>query len=59
MNVSGKCFEHFFRILEMKNIEDCLIVHDDLESKFGKCKIKEGGSAGGHNGLKSIIEYMN
>lgn len=32
-----------------------IVVHDDLESAIGKAKIKEGGSAEGHNGLKSII----
>ena len=31
-------------------------MHDDLESIVGKCKVKETGSAEGHNGLKSIIE---
>jgi PTH1 family peptidyl-tRNA hydrolase len=33
-------------------------VHDDLDNALGKCKVKEGGSPEGHNGLKSIIEHI-
>jgi PTH1 family peptidyl-tRNA hydrolase len=36
--------------------ENILVVHDELELPFGKMRIKEGGSARGHNGLRSIIE---
>lgn len=35
------------------------MLHDDLESGFGKVKIKLGGSAVGHNGVKSIISEMD
>lgn len=35
--------------------EEILVVHDELELPFGTLKIKKGGSAKGHNGLKSII----
>ncbi len=34
-----------------------MVVHDDLDNKIGKCKVKEGGSPEGHNGLKDIIKY--
>ncbi|MGA9530363.1 MAG: aminoacyl-tRNA hydrolase [Candidatus Babeliales bacterium] len=34
---------------------DGLVVHDELELPFGSLKIRLGGSARGHNGLKSII----
>jgi PTH1 family peptidyl-tRNA hydrolase len=36
--------------------EDILVIHDELEKPFGKLAIKMGGSARGHNGLKSLIE---
>ncbi|KAJ3305756.1 peptidyl-tRNA hydrolase protein 1 [Kappamyces sp. JEL0829] len=37
----------------------CLVVcHDDLERQLGKLSIKEGGSAGGHNGVRSIIQAL-
>lgn len=35
--------------------ENILVVHDELEQPFGSIKIRVGGSARGHNGLKSII----
>ena len=36
-------------------LEDVLIVCDDLSLSFGKMRLRPTGSAGGHNGLKSII----
>lgn len=31
-----------------------VVVHDDMDLDFGRIKVKSGGSAGGHNGIKSI-----
>lgn len=44
--------------LKMKGMtpQDILVVHDELEKPPGKLSIKVGGSARGHNGLKSLIE---
>jgi len=55
MNESGKVIP----FLQKKGIkaEHILVVHDELEFPFGKIKIRQGGSARGHNGLRSIIEY--
>lgn len=36
-------------------ISNVLIVSDDLDLPFGKIRLREHGSSGGHNGLKSII----
>ncbi|MEX0940348.1 MAG: aminoacyl-tRNA hydrolase [Candidatus Babeliales bacterium] len=38
--------------------ENILVVHDELELALGVIKIKFGGSAKGHNGLRSIIEVI-
>ena len=35
-----------------------VIVHDELELALGKVRVKEGGSAKGHNGLRSVIQSM-
>lgn len=36
-------------------VDEVLVVHDELEKKFGSYSIKQGGSARGHNGLRSLI----
>ncbi len=35
--------------------EDLIVVHDDLDLEAGTVRVKVGGGAGGHNGLRSII----
>jgi peptidyl-tRNA hydrolase, PTH1 family len=40
------------------SLEDILIVCDDLSLPFGKLRLRPSGSAGGHNGLKSIIQDL-
>ena len=52
MNSSGRVIP----FLQKKGIkgDEILVVHDELEKKFGKMSIKFGGSARGHNGLRSI-----
>ena len=37
---------------------DLLVVADDFALPFGKLRFREGGSAGGHNGLRSIIDEL-
>lgn len=55
MNDSGKVIPW----LQKKGIkpENILVVHDELEIPFGALKFKEGGSARGHNGLRSLINF--
>jgi hypothetical protein len=36
-------------------LEDLIVIHDDLDLPFGKIRIRPDSSAGGHNGIKSII----
>jgi peptidyl-tRNA hydrolase, PTH1 family len=38
--------------------EQILVIHDELDIPVGKVKLKQGGSSGGHNGLKSIDEHL-
>lgn len=54
MNSSGLVISY----LTKKGIkpENILVVHDELEIAFGQVKSRLGGSARGHNGLRSIIE---
>jgi len=56
MNDSGKVVPYLLKKgIEPENI---LVVHDELEMPVGKMKTKFGGSARGHNGLRSIMNVI-
>lgn len=56
MNASGRVMA----LINKKGIkpEECIVVHDELEKSFGSLAIRFGGSARGHNGLRSIISTV-
>ena len=56
-NEVGRCFESF-RAYHKLTPQDFLIVCDDFNLQFGKLRLREQGSAGGNNGLKSTIRYF-
>lgn len=55
MNRSGDCVARVCRNT-IYNPADLLVVVDDVNLPLGKIRLRAGGSAGGHNGLKSIAE---
>jgi peptidyl-tRNA hydrolase, PTH1 family len=57
MNVSGVAVRKVLA-RERAPLADLLVVTDDFSLPFGKMRFRESGSAGGHNGLTSIIEEM-
>jgi PTH1 family peptidyl-tRNA hydrolase len=57
MNLSGEAVleaAHFHKIAPA----NIIVFHDDLDLLPGQVKIKQGGGAGGHNGLKSIDQHL-
>ena len=56
MNLSGDCVAPVVKYHNAKAAEDLLVVSDDIDLPVGKMRVRKGGSAGGHNGLKSVIE---
>jgi len=38
--------------------ENLIVVHDDLDLPVGDVRVKVGGGAGGHNGLRSVIQRL-
>lgn len=57
MNLSGKAVSalaHFYKI----PLERIIIMFDDISLPIGKIRIRRKGSAGGHNGMKDIIELL-
>lgn len=57
MNLSGQAVAPLARENELKP-ENIFVVADDLDLPVGKLRIKLGGSAGGHNGHKSLIQSL-
>lgn len=57
MNLSGKSVQKFvsFRKLEPRSL---IVIHDELDIKFGRVRIKVGGGDGGHRGLRSIADSL-
>jgi PTH1 family peptidyl-tRNA hydrolase len=53
MNLSGKSVAPLARFFKIQPAE-ILVVHDELDLDPGQMKLKQGGSAAGHNGLKDI-----
>ncbi|MEG0019927.1 MAG: aminoacyl-tRNA hydrolase [Oscillospiraceae bacterium] len=57
MNLSGQSVGEAARFYKIKP-ENTLIIYDDVSLDVGKVRIRTKGSAGGHNGIKSIIEQI-
>lgn len=57
MNLSGEAVIKFIKFFKI-NINDILIVYDDLDLDCGKYRLRDKGSSGGHNGIKSIINHL-
>jgi PTH1 family peptidyl-tRNA hydrolase len=54
MNLSGRAVASAVRFYKLEP-KDVLVVYDDLDLVPGRLRIREKGSAGGHNGMKSVI----
>lgn len=57
MNLSGESVGEIASFYKIAN-EDIIIIHDDISLETGRLRIRPKGSAGGHNGLKSIISHL-
>lgn len=57
MNCSGPAVANLARRHRVVP-RDLLVVHDDIDLEFGRIRARQGGSAGGHNGLKSVIASL-
>lgn len=58
MNDSGRsiaAFASFYKV----NPENIIVIFDDISLDVGKMRIRRKGSAGGHNGIKSIINHLS
>jgi PTH1 family peptidyl-tRNA hydrolase len=56
MNLSGESVRAFMDYFKVK-LEDGIVVYDDMDTEVGRIRLRYQGSAGGHNGIKSIIQH--
>ncbi|MEX2577751.1 MAG: aminoacyl-tRNA hydrolase [Verrucomicrobiales bacterium] len=57
MNLSGNAAARLARFHKLRP-EQILVVHDDVDLPVGRIRFRANGSAGGHNGIKSVVEYL-
>ena len=58
MNLSGLSVAALLRELELAvPTQDLIVLYDELAIPLGQLRIRERGSAGGHNGVKSILGH--
>jgi peptidyl-tRNA hydrolase, PTH1 family len=57
MNNSGKCVVDFLNYFCIP-LDNLLVIYDDIALPLGKFRYRQQGSAGGHNGLKNIVEMV-
>lgn len=57
MNLSGESIQAMMRYYDVP-IDHLLVIYDDLDLPVGKIRLRQKGSAGGHNGIKSTIAHL-
>ncbi|MGN1401640.1 MAG: aminoacyl-tRNA hydrolase [Bacillus sp. (in: firmicutes)] len=57
MNLSGESIRAVMDYLKI-DVEDLVVLYDDLDLQTGKIRLRQKGSAGGHNGIKSTIAHL-
>lgn len=57
MNLSGRAVADLVRYYRF-DLDDILIVTDDVNLPLGRLRARRGGSDGGHNGLRSVIDVL-
>ncbi|MFJ5966131.1 aminoacyl-tRNA hydrolase [Bacillus sp. NPDC093026] len=57
MNLSGECVRPLLDYYDIP-LEDVKVIYDDLDLPTGRIRLRTKGSAGGHNGIKSLIQHL-
>lgn len=57
MNLSGKAAFYLLNQYQI-NISDFILINDDVSLPIGKIRFRRKGGSGGHNGIKSVISYL-
>ena len=59
MNLSGESIAEALKYYKVDITSQFLVIFDDISLEPGHIRIRKKGSAGGHNGVKSIIQHLN
>ncbi len=57
MNLSGESVREVMDFYKLDPEEDMMVIYDDISLAPGNIRIRKKGSAGGHNGIKSLIAH--
>ena len=58
MNLSGESIRSLVDYYKIDGEHELLVIYDDINMGVGQLRIREKGSAGGHNGIKNIIAHL-
>ncbi|MGN1315317.1 MAG: aminoacyl-tRNA hydrolase [Lachnospiraceae bacterium] len=58
MNLSGESVRELVDYYKIDEEEELIIIYDDISLDVGQLRIRKKGSAGGHNGMKSILAHL-
>ena len=58
MNESGRAVGEAVRFYKLETESQVIVIYDEIDLKPGKVKVKLGGGAGGHNGIRSIDNHI-
>ncbi|WP_125547083.1 aminoacyl-tRNA hydrolase [Levilactobacillus lindianensis] len=58
MNESGRAVHPLMDYFKI-DLEDIFVIQDDMDLPVGRIRLRDHGSAGGHNGIKSIIAHVS
>ena len=59
MNLSGLSVRELVTEYEIQPESDLIVIYDELDLPFGSLRVRQRGSAAGHNGMKSVIGALD
>lgn len=57
MNLSGETVRAFLDYTK-SGLDEGIVIYDDLDTEFGRIRLRYQGGPGGHNGIRSIIQHV-
>lgn len=58
MNLSGESVRELIDFYKIDETEELIVIYDDISLEPGQLRLRAKGSAGGHNGIKSLIAHL-